>query len=85
MDIPPVDENRRIRSPKEFVVAKVQSDEAGKTALLTHDLSYEVGPLEIRKEDGTIDESEKTAPKWLLIGQVLYRKDQESAPELTSE
>ena len=85
MDIPPVDENGRIRSPKEFVIAKVHSDEAGKAVIFTHDLLHEGEPLEVQKEDGTIDESTMAAPKWLLIGQILYKRDQTSAPELTPQ
>mmetsp|Transcript_12907 Transcript_12907/g.31391 ORF Transcript_12907/g.31391 Transcript_12907/m.31391 type:complete len:293 (-) Transcript_12907:873-1751(-) len=85
MDIPPVDKNGRLRSPKEFVIAKVHSDEAGKALIFTHDLLHEGEPLEVQKEDGTIDESTTAAPKWLLVGQILYKRDKKSAPELTPQ
>jgi len=85
MDCPAVDKSGRIRSPGECIELHIDSDEAGKALIFLHDLMHEGEALEVRREDGSLDETVEAAPKWLLITQVLYRRDPSSAPILTLE
>jgi 2OG-Fe(II) oxygenase superfamily len=83
MDCPVVDSDGRIRSPEECIEVRVSSDQAGKALLFIHDLMHEGETLEVRREDGSVDEEAQAAPKWLLIAQVLYTRDPSTAPQFT--
>ena len=72
MDIPEVDDLNRIRAPKDSIEVTVEADRAGKAIIFQHDLLHEGGAI---SEDGP--------PKWLLLTQVLYQRDADSAPKLT--
>lgn len=85
MDCPAVDDQGRIRSPEDAIVAQVKSDEAGKAVLFMHDLMHEGESLEVRREDGSVDQDAQAEPKWLLITQVMYQRDVSSAPQLSPE
>jgi len=74
MEIPDVDSTNRLRAPASSIVASVKADLAGKAVIFHHDLLHEGGTL-----------SETAEPKWLLVTQVLYRRDPMTAPQLSSD
>ncbi|KAL3909945.1 MAG: hypothetical protein SGILL_007885, partial [Bacillariaceae sp.] len=85
MDCPAVDNKNRIRSPEEFIELQVASDKAGKACCFLHELMHEGETLEVKNEDGSIDEEAEATPKWLLITQIMYTRDPSTAPQLTVE
>ena len=85
MACPAVDSKNRIRSPEECIELRVASDEAGKACFFWHELMHEGEALEVVNEDGGVDEEAEATPKWLLITQVMYKRDPSTAPQLTAE
>ena len=74
MDIPDVDDCNRIRAPDNSIEVKVEADKAGKAIFFQHDLLHEGGAL-----------TENSPPKWLLVTQVFYKRNPESAPKLSQK
>jgi len=57
---------------EEDVLYKVESDKKGKAVVFFHDLMHDGEPLK-----------EGSAPKWLFRTEILYRRDPDTAPQLT--
>lgn len=57
---------------EEDVLYKVESDKKGKAVVFFHDLMHDGEPLK-----------EGSAPKWLFRTEILFRRDPDTAPQLT--
>mmetsp|Transcript_17506 Transcript_17506/g.26780 ORF Transcript_17506/g.26780 Transcript_17506/m.26780 type:complete len:272 (+) Transcript_17506:50-865(+) len=74
-DAPAVDDaTNRIQAPESSILVKVSADRAGKAVLFHHGLLHEGGVILGEKN-----------PKWLLLTQVLYRRDESTAPLLSQD
>lgn len=65
----------RIVAPKESVLASVGGEFAGQAAIFWHDILHQGEPL------GEDDENDK----WLLITQVMFERDPDTAQQLTPD
>ena len=55
------------------VLHRIEADRAGKAVVFFHDLMHDGEPLK-----------DKSPPKWLFRTEVIYERDPESAPKLSS-
>lgn len=61
-------------TPEVDVLHRVEADKAGKAVVFFHDLMHDGEPLK-----------EGSPPKWLFRTEILFERDPETAPQLTSE
>lgn len=101
MDVPMADQNNRIIAKEEDVELQVSSNEAGKSLIFQHDFLHQGQALlpskpktvtmldekknEEEEEEDLSEPPPLPPPKWLLITQVVYTRDVESAPSWTDE
>jgi len=65
----------RIEAPESAIQATVDGDTVGKAVVFWHDVMHQGQPLAADCQE----------PKWLLITQVLFRRDPSSAPQWTAD
>lgn len=68
------DDRGLVTTPEEAVTHRVEADRAGKAVVFFHDLMHDGEPLR-----------EGSPPKWLFRTEVMYRRDPESAPQMTED
>lgn len=61
-------------TPDDAILHRVEADKAGKAVVFFHDLMHDGEPLK-----------ERSPPKWLFRTEIMYARDPETAPKLTSK
>ena len=95
MDVPVPDETGRIRAPESCIQVKVEADRAGKALIFQHDLMHEGELIQVQQQQSqqhhtsssvssSVEQTPSASPKWLLLTQVLYRRDPATAPTWTA-
>lgn len=82
----PEEGSQQIRASDDVIEVQVEADQAGKALIFQHDLMHQGESIKVKAKGVQLNTNDEVATsKWLLLTQILYRRDPATAPAWTED